>query len=161
MKRDLEDRRSTVDEAIGLFAQYTKHLYGVPGKLGVDVKDSGYNFAFSIDRMGSDGVDQMVVFCFDLTIATLRARRKAKFLTLVHDSSLFADVDPRQYGLALQLAAKVAVDEGFQYICCLNAGALPTEHLGGLAIDQLVKLRLSDDNDAGRLLGRRLPPRER
>ncbi|MFC7478200.1 DUF2326 domain-containing protein [Dankookia sp. GCM10030260] len=161
MKRDLEDRRSTVDEAIGLFAQYTKHLYGVPGKLGVDIKESGYHFAFSIERMGSDGVDQMVVFCFDLMVAALRARRNAKFLTLVHDSSLFADVDPRQYGLALQLASKVSADEGFQYICCLNAGALPIEHLGDLIIDQMVKLRLTDDDDAGRLLGRRLPPRER
>lgn len=142
-----------------LFGEYTKFLYGVSGRLVVDVKDSGYSFAFSIDREGSDGVDQMVVFCFDLAVATLRARRGAHFNTLIHDSSLFADVDPRQYGHALQLAATVSQREGFQYICCLNAGALPVEHMGGLQIDEHIKLRL-DDSDTGRLLGVRLPPRE-
>lgn len=159
LKRDLEDRRQTVDDAVSLFGEYTKFLYGVSGRLVVDVKDSGYSFAFSIDREGSDGVDQMVVFCFDLAVATLRARRRAQFKTLIHDSSLFADVDPRQYGHALQLAATVSRREDFQYICCLNAGALPAEHMGGLKLDDHIKLRL-DDSDTGRLLGVRLPPRE-
>ena len=73
---------------------------------------------------------------------------------------MFADVDPRQYGLALQLAEQKSKLEGFQYICCLNSGALPTKHLGDLSIDQCVRLRLSDEGDSGRLLGLRLPPRE-
>ncbi|WP_296174263.1 DUF2326 domain-containing protein [uncultured Brevundimonas sp.] len=133
-------------------------LYGRAGRLGIDVGQAGYSLTFSIDRQGSDGVDQMVVFCFDLMVATLRARRDAPFKTLVHDSSLFADVDPRQFGLALQLAASVALREGFQYICCLNEGAVPNGHLGPLELTQLVKLHLSDDGDAGRLLGLRLPP---
>jgi len=160
LKQDLDDRRELLDEAIGLFAEYTQALYGVPGKLSVDVQDNGYRFTFSIDRQGSDGVDQMVVFCFDLMVATLRARRNSKFLSLVHDSGLFADVDPRQYGLALQLAAKTSAVEGFQYVCCLNIGALPQGHLGDLDLVSDAKLRLSDDGDAGRLLGLRLPPRE-
>jgi uncharacterized protein YydD (DUF2326 family) len=161
LKQDLEDRRSIVDEVISLFAQYTRFLYKVPGKLSIDVKDSGYHFLFAIERQGSDGVDQMVVFCFDLAVATIRARRHARFLTLTHDSSLFADVDPRQYGLALQLAASVSSKEGFQYICCLNVGALPREHLGDLDVNKVTRLKLTDDSDAGRLLGRRLSPRER
>src|SRR3546814_13954910 len=102
----------------------------------------------------------MVVFCFDLVVATLRARRDARFQSLMHDSSMFADVDPRQYGLALQLAFQVSTAEGFQYICCLNVGALPKEHLGELELDTLIVLRLSDDGDKGRLLGMRLNPRE-
>jgi len=50
--------------------------------------------------------------------------------------------------------------EGFQYICCLNVGALPRDHLGDLDLDALIRLRLSDDSDAGRLLGKRLKPRD-
>jgi uncharacterized protein YydD (DUF2326 family) len=161
MKRDLDDRQLTIDEARRLFAEYTKFLYGKPAGLGVNVNASGYTFTFTIDREGSDGVEQMAVFCFDLTIATLRARRKSGFQTLVHDSTLFADVDPRQYGLALQLAAMTSLAEGFQYICCLNSGALPTEHLGGLNLNELVRLRLTDKGESGRLLGVRLPPQER
>ena len=161
MKRDLEDRQGTVDEARLLFAEYTQFLYGAPGGLGVHVKPAGYTFNFSIDREGSDGVDQMVVFCFDLTVATLQARRGTGFRTLIHDSTLFADVDQRQYGLALQLAMKTADAEGFQYICCLNAGALPKEHLGNLDLEAVTRLRLTDEGNTGRLLGMRLPPRHK
>lgn len=160
MRRDLDDRQKTIDEARLLFAEYTKYLYGKPGGLAVDVNAAGYSFTFSIDREGSDGVDQMVVFCFDLTIATLRARRKLGFRTLVHDSALFADVDPRQYGLALRLAEEKSRVEGFQYICCLNSGALPVKHLDDLDLNALTRLRLTDEGDEGRLLGMRLPPRE-
>jgi len=160
LKQDLEDRRDSIDEAIALFAEYTRFLYKVPGKLGVDVNRDGYQFTFAIDRQGSDGVDQMVVFCFDLVVATLRSRRGGRFRCLVHDSSMFADVDPRQYGLALQLAQRVSAAESFQYICCLNIGALPQDPLGDLEIEPFIALRLSDDGDAGRLLGKRLKPRE-
>jgi len=160
MKRDLSDRQAAIDEARLLFAEYTQFLYGKPGGLSVDVTSGGYRFTFSIDREGSDGVDQMVVFCFDLTVATLRARRGSSFRTLVHDSTLFADVDPRQYGLALQLGHEKAASEKFQYICCLNSGALPRAHLGGLNVEAVTKVRLTDEGDEGRLLGLRLPPRE-
>ena len=45
-------------------------LYGVPGRLSVDVGPEGYTFSFTFERQGSDGVEQMVVFCFDLTLAS-------------------------------------------------------------------------------------------
>ncbi|CAN7758965.1 DUF2326 domain-containing protein [Ensifer adhaerens] len=161
LKRDLEDRRSTTDEVIGLFADYTRFLYGKSGRLSIDVKQAGYSFGITIDREGSDGVDQMVVFCFDLAVATIRARRGAQLNVLIHDSTMFADVDPRQYGLALQLAASTSSREGFQYICCLNSGALPTDHFGAFDIEATVRLRLTDEGDQGRLLGMRLPPRDK
>lgn len=161
MKRDKEDRTESIDEARRLFAEYTKFLYGKPGGLAIDVGPSGYKLTFTVDRSGSDGVDQMVVFCFDLTIAALRARRGAGFVTLVHDSSLFADVDPRQYGLALQLAEEKARTEGFQYICCLNSGTVPSEQLGELDLESFVRLRLTDHSEQGRLLGMHLPPIEK
>lgn len=75
LKTDLDDRRDGVDEAVALFARYTAHLYGEPAKLAIDVKTAGYNFKITIDRESSEGVEQMVIFCFDLMIATLRARR--------------------------------------------------------------------------------------
>ena len=161
LRNDLEDRREAIDEAVGLFAKYTNRLYGKPAKLAIDVKTAGYGFNITIERDGSEGVEQMVVFCFDLMVATLRARRKSPFNTLIHDSSLFADVDSRQYGLALQLAFEEASAEGFQYVCCLNAGTLPKDHLGDLALNELVRLKLTDDSDKTRLLGKRLSAREK
>lgn len=161
LKQDMEDRRDAIDEARRLFAAFTSELYGKPGRLGVDVDKDGYRFSFVIDRAGSDGVDQMVVFCFDLVIASLWAKRHEGFGTLIHDSSIFADVDPRQYAAALKLAAAKAQEFGFQYICCLNAGSLPTTHLAEFDLKPFTRLSLTDDGDSGRLLGKRLPPVEK
>jgi uncharacterized protein YydD (DUF2326 family) len=161
LKNDLDDRKSAVDEVRALFADFTIALYGRPGRLGVDVGRDGYSFSFTIDREGSDGVDQMVVFCFDLTVASIWASRGRGCRLLIHDSTLFADVDPRQYAAALKLAAECAEKYGFQYICCLNAGSLPTEHLGEFDVAPFVKLRLTDEGPEGRLLGRKLPPQEK
>lgn len=160
LKNDLEDRREAVDEAMSLFAEYSSRLYGAPAKLGIDITHTGYRFKVTIERDGSEGVEQMSIFCFDLMLATLRARRNFPFLTLIHDSTMFADVDPRQYGLALQLAQEESEAEGFQYICCLNAGALPLGHLGELNLDKYTRLRITDDNDKTRLLGKKLSARE-
>ena len=161
LKADLEDRREAIDEARALFAEYTKELYGKPGRLGVDVGAEGYTFSFTIERGGSDGVDQMVVFCFDLTVASLTAKRGEGFPTLIHDSSIFADVDPRQYAAALRLAADRSRRFGFQYICCLNAGSLPIRHFGDFELKPFVRLSLTDDGPQGRLLGIKLPPVEK
>ncbi|MCK1513067.1 DUF2326 domain-containing protein [Bradyrhizobium sp. 190] len=161
LKSDLEDRREAIDEVRALFAEYTQVLYGRPGRLGVDVGPEGYSFSFTIDREGSDGVDQMVVFCFDLTVASVWAKRGQGFLALIHDSSLFADVDPRQYAAALKLAAENSEKYGFQYICCLNVGSLPRDHFADFDIEPFVRLRLTDKGPEGRLLGKQLPPREK
>ncbi len=161
LKSDLDDRRVAVDEVRALFAEYTQRLYGRSGRLAVDVGRDGYSFTFTIDREGSDGIDQMVVFCFDLTVATLWAKYHRGFSVLIHDSSLFADVDPRQYAGALRLAAECSEKYGFQYICCLNVGTLPTQHLGDFDLTPFVRLRLTDEGPSGRLLGKQLPPLEK
>ena len=161
LKSDLEDRREAIDEVRALFAEYTQVLYGRPGRLGVDVGPEGYSFSFTIDREGSDGVDQMVVFCFDLTVASIWAKRGQGFPVLIHDSSLFADVDPRQYAAALKLAAENSTKYGFQYVCCLNVGSLPRDHFADFDIEPFVRLRLTDKGPEGRLLGKQLPPREK
>lgn len=161
LKSDLEDRREAVDEARSLFAEYTTELYGKPGRLSVDIATEGYSFTFTIERGGSDGVDQMVVFCFDLTFASLFAKRGDGFPTLIHDSSLFADVDPRQFAAAIRLAAERSKALGFQYICCLNSGSLPMAHFSDFKLSDYVRLTLTDDGPQGRLLGKKLPPIEK
>jgi Uncharacterised protein conserved in bacteria (DUF2326) len=102
---------------------------------------------------------QLVVFCFDLAVATVWAKLKKGFGTLIHDSSLFADVDPRQVASALSLANQKSMEFGFQYICCLNSGLLESKDFN-FEVDPLVRIRLTDDSPKGRLLGIRLRPRE-
>jgi uncharacterized protein YydD (DUF2326 family) len=160
LKADLDDRRQSVDEVRALFAEYTSALYGAPGHLSVDVGRAGYRFSFVIDREGSDGVGQMVVFCFDLAVATVWAKLKKGFGALIHDSTLFADVDPRQVASALSLANLTSKEFGFQYICCLNSGLVKGEKFN-FNIEPFVRIRLQDDSPEGRLLGIQLKPRER
>ena len=164
LRDDLRDRRETADKARALFAKYTRQLYETPGRLVIETGAAGYRFDFQIDRKGSDGVDQMMVFCFDLVVASLWAERNTERPFLVHDSSLFADVDPRQVAFALKLAAEVSSDYGFQYITCLNVGALIEDAVPDLnpkeLIEPFVRLRLTDDKPEGRLLGFALSQRD-
>jgi uncharacterized protein YydD (DUF2326 family) len=160
LKADLDDRRQSVDEVRALFAEYTAALYGTPGRLSVDVGRAGYRFSFVIDREGSDGVGQMVVFCFDLAVATVWAKLNKGFGSLVHDSTLFADVDARQVASALSLANQTSKEFGFQYICCLNSGSVKGERFN-FDVEPFVRVRLKDDSPKGRLLGVQLKPRER
>jgi uncharacterized protein YydD (DUF2326 family) len=69
------------------------------------------------------------------TVASVWAKSGQGFPVLIHDSSLFADVDPRQYAATLKLAAENSAKYGFQHICCLNVGSLPRDHFADFDIE--------------------------
>ena len=133
---------------------HSEALYQAPGRLVLDVGPKGFTFDVEIERSGSQGIDSMKVFCYDLMLARLWATKKLSPGFLVHDSTLFADVDERQCALALQLAEQVSREEGFQYICTLNSDKLPEEEFpASFDIEKWVRLRLTDDQPEGSLLG--------
>lgn len=149
-----EERRAQREKAISLFNSFSQALYSRPGELVVDVVDSGYKFNVEIERQDSQGVEQMKVFCYDLTIATLWAGRNAGPGFLIHDSTIFADVDERQKAHALELAARTAEANRFQYICCLNSDGVPaTDFSQGFDLQPHVRIELTDEGQAGGLLG--------
>jgi uncharacterized protein YydD (DUF2326 family) len=152
---DYEDRRSVRERAIGLFNTFSETLYQRPGRLIIDVASKGgFRFGVDIERKDSHGVEQMKVFCYDLVLAELWATHPVHPGFLVHDSTLFADVDERQKAQALELAAREASAKGFQYICCLNSDTLPVNDFSeNFNIDQYVRLRLTDATESGGLLG--------
>jgi uncharacterized protein YydD (DUF2326 family) len=88
-----EERRAERERAISLFNGFSQTLYSRPGELIVDVVESGYKFSVEIERQDSQGVEQMKVFLYDLTVATLWAMRRSGPGFLIHDSTIFADVD--------------------------------------------------------------------
>lgn len=153
---DYDARRDVRDRAIALFTLYSEALYGAPGNLIIDVTPEGFRFDVDIERAGSNGVENMKIFCYDLTIATLWANRRPSPNILVHDSTIFDGVDERQVALALELAASVASREGFQYICLLNSDAVPKgEFSPDFDLGPFVRRRLTDETEQGSLLGRR------
>lgn len=149
-----EERKAVRERAISLFNAFSEALYNRPGELIVDVVDGGYKFGVEIERQDSQGVEQMKVFCYDLTLAALWAERRSGPGFLVHDSTIFADVDERQKAHALELAARTAEANGFQYICCLNSDGVPASDFSeGFSLAPYVRIELTDEGQSGGLLG--------
>lgn len=151
---DYEERAAMRERAVSLFNANSQFLYQAPGKLIIDFLPNGFRFNVDIERSGSDGIDKMKIFCFDLMLAQLWSTRQPTPGVLVHDSRLFDGVDERQRARALQLARREAEARDFQYICTLNSDNVPHAELGpDFNLDAFVRLRLSDDSPAGSLLG--------
>jgi|JI102314A1RNA_FD_contig_51_687640_length_1999_multi_2_in_0_out_0_2 uncharacterized protein YydD (DUF2326 family) len=153
-RRDYDERAEISHRAIKAFNGHSEALYSEPGILVIQVEHAGFKFEVEIPRAKSAGIGNMKVFCYDLTLAELWARRATTPGLLVHDSFLFDGVDERQIALALQRAAEVSTEKGFQYICTINSDAIPkSEFDSGFDLDQFVRLRLTDATPEGCLLG--------
>ncbi len=153
-RRDMDERHSK-RLAAEIFNANSECLYETPGALIADiVPSSGFKFRVEIEREESRGVSKMKVLCFDLMRAELWSQRDVQPGFLIHDSTLFSDVDERQVARALELGERKSREIGFQYIVCLNSDSLPYDDFTeGFEIDKFVRLRLTDNEPAGRLLG--------
>jgi uncharacterized protein YydD (DUF2326 family) len=110
-------------------------------------------FALSALISNSEGVGRMKIFCYDLMLAEIFAK-KGKINFLIHDSSIFDGVDSRQTALALQHAHKKGLKEKFQYICTFNSDRIPTEDFDkNFIIDSFIRLQLHDKDHEGSILG--------
>ena len=151
---DYQDRRPRWEKAVEYFNSHSQALYNAPGTLVIDVGHTGFKFNVQIQRSDSEGIGNMKVFCYDLTLAKLWSAKTRKPSFLVHDSTMFDPVDSRQRALALELAQRESEKAGFQYICTLNSDMLPmAEFSDGFDIESFVRLRLTDATDDGGLLG--------
>lgn len=155
-EQDHEQRRDVWSEAVRLFNEHSQALYKSPGKLVIDVGDSGYKYQVDIERSGSEGIEKMKIFCFDLAILQLRMQAGKGVDFLVHDTLMYDSVDTRQRALAFERAHDVATALGGQYICTINSDMVPRgDFREGFDFDQHVCLTLSDASPAGSLLGMR------
>lgn len=152
-RRDYEEREQIRDRAINLFNENSQFLYQAPGRLVIDYRESGFKYDVQIERSDSDGIAQMKVFCFDLMLAQIWAAKNPSPKFLFHDSRLFDGVDERQRAKALILAEREARTRGFQYICTLNSDSIPANQLGDFNLESFVRLRLTDHDLSGCLLG--------
>ena len=155
-RNDYEDRRQIWEKAIELFNNFSERLYNVPGRLVIDVGPTGFKFDVEIERSGSTGISNMKVFCYDMTLATLWSQKQPSPKLILHDSVIFDGVDERQRALALEIAAKEAAAHVFQYICTLNSDYAPwSEFSEGFNLRDFIRVRLTDDDLSGCLLGAR------
>ena len=154
MKSDLAERSAQRADATRAFNSYSKNLYSEPGILSIGATESGYRFGVQIERATSHGYRNMKIFCYDITLARLLAMRSNSPGFLVHDSTIFADVDKRQVAHAIRLADTASREHGYQYICMMNHDSVPVDELGSdFDLDSHVQLKLTDATKDGSLLG--------
>lgn len=154
LKSDLEERESQRTDAIRAFNSYSEKLYSKPGILSIEPYASGYKFDVKIERSRSSGYEKMKILCYDLTLAKLWASRQTSPGFLIHDSTIFADVDERQVALALRLTATESQKYGYQYICTMNSDSIPQQDIGpDFDFDSNVVVEFTDARDDGGLLG--------
>lgn len=123
--RQLAMSREKLDRISDRFSQKMRQLYGKDAALTVAVDDAGYKFTISASGAGSSGVDRMTMFCFDLTMLEEGIATTHHPDFLVHDSSVFDGVDPRQRAGALRFAQAMVESTGGQYICTMNSNDVP------------------------------------
>lgn len=76
LRRDYEICRSEWESAVNLFNENSQALYNQPGDLIINVSvESGYNFDVIIQKSNSEGVGKMKIFCYDLMLAELFAKK--------------------------------------------------------------------------------------
>ncbi|MBL8605379.1 MAG: DUF2326 domain-containing protein [Myxococcales bacterium] len=161
----LDKSKSLIEKADERFRQYVSQLYGSSvSKLSIENNDSPKNLQrYKIDVHipfdAAEGINEAKIFCYDMTVFTLRRNHHIEFLG--HDSSLFGPVDSRKQWEMIRLADKVCRESGLQYIAALNehdvksmqsaiTSKTDTEEFKRIFSDQNVILRLTHDS---RLLG--------
>ena len=156
MSHDLEERRRQTREATLLFDEFAERLYGA-GRSAYLAIEAGRNSLKIVPRIDSDdsrGINNMVIFCFDLTLSTLAHRHNRAPDFLVHDSHLFDGVDARQLKEALSLARDISLRENLQYIATLNSDDLDKAVRAGFDAENFcLAPRLTDKFQDGGLFG--------
>jgi uncharacterized protein YydD (DUF2326 family) len=148
----LNRSRTKLDRIAARFDERMRRLYGVGGVLTAAVDNDGYKFAISVAGQNSTGVNKMKLFCLDLALLEEGVNSAHHPDFLVHDSSVFDGVDPRQTASALQLASETVSSVRAQYICALNSNDVhPEIRESEWFLNGIVRTVL--DTDTGGLLG--------
>lgn len=155
LQDDIHERDDIVRDAILSFEDLSRSLYERAGSLTIADTPGGPQFEVHISGERSKGITNMQIFCFDLMLTRIGTQRGRWPGFLIHDSHLFDGVDERQVAKALQLGAKRADEDGFQYIVTMNSDSVPAEGFtGGFELqDHVVPTRLTDATETGGLFG--------
>ena len=154
LRRDFSEQKGRLAEAILAFEETSKRLYESAGSMTVDETSNGPVFQFPMQGSRSKGIKNMQIFCFDLMLMRLCAKRGIGPGFLIHDSHLFDGVDGRQVISALQVGAETASELGFQYIVTMNEDDAFKEKTDGFDLrEHVLPVVLTDAKEDGGLFG--------
>jgi len=154
LRRDFTEQKERLSEAILAYEQTSKQLYEDAGSMLVEETSNGPTFHFEIHGHRSEGIKNMLIFCFDIMLMRLCMQRGIGPGFLIHDSHLFDGVDGRQVISALRVGAKTAEELGFQYIVTMNEDDAFKEREEGFDLnDYVLPVKLTDATEDGGLYG--------
>ncbi len=154
LRRDFSEQNQRLSEAILAFEATSRRLYESAGSMTIEETSNGPVFQFPMQGSRSKGIKNMQIFCFDLMLMRLCARRRISPGFLIHDSHLFDGVDGRQVISALKVGAETARELGFQYIVTMNEDDAFKEKTDGFDLREYVlPVVLTDAKDDGGLFG--------
>jgi uncharacterized protein YydD (DUF2326 family) len=154
LKRDFTEQKERLSEAILAYEQTSRRLYEDAGSMLVNETSNGPTFSFPIHGSRSKGIKSMQIFCFDMMLMRLCAKRGVGSGFLIHDSHLFDGVDGRQVISALRIGAETAEELGFQYIVTMNEDDAFKEKEKGFDLnDYILGIKLTDATEDGGLFG--------
>ena len=154
LRRDFAEQKERLSDAILAYEQISRQLYEDAGSMLVDETSNGPTFSFPIQGSRSKGIKNMQIFCFDMMLMRLCAKRGVGPGFLIHDSHMFDGVDGRQVIRALWVGAETAEELGFQYIVTMNEDDAFKEKEEGFDLnDYILGIKLTDATEDGGLFG--------
>lgn len=155
-----------LNEIMSTFRSFSRHFYGdTPG--GINIKNNTgensmrYDIKAEIQSDSSDGISEVKIFCYDMTLLLLAQNHHVEFI--FHDSRLFGNMDPRQKIQLIKAVDLYTKDHNIQYIASINEDMVNSiqpflkdqnefESINKTIIDN-TKLTLTDKDDSSKLLG--------
>jgi len=154
LRRNFSEQEERLKEAILAFEETSKRLYEAAGSMTVEETSNGPVFQFPMQGARSKGIKNMQIFCFDMMLMRLCAKRGIGPGFLIHDSHLFDGVDGRQVISALKAGAEMATELHFQYIVTMNEDDAFKEKTEGFDLQKYVlPVVLTDAKEDGGLFG--------
>jgi uncharacterized protein YydD (DUF2326 family) len=144
------------------FRSFSRRFYpDRPGGLAVKTNEGDNQIRFDLEARiqddASDGINEVKIFCFDATLLLTRSTHKVEFV--MHDSRLFADIDPRQRAVLFRLANEISNEANLQYIATVNEDQISAlrEHFTTDEYESFISKNivheLTDESSEGKLLG--------
>lgn len=151
----LDSINSDCESINRLFMSFAKTFYeNKKSALSIKCNDGVNQTRFNVDARitsdGSDGIQEVITFCFDWV---LMLQRITNLGFIYHDSLLIANVEQRQKEIVFEIVKELC-EKGYQYIININADQVETfsEKMKRF-IDNNTVLVLTDDDVRSKLLG--------
>jgi uncharacterized protein YydD (DUF2326 family) len=157
----LDSIQELLENIMTTFRELSKSFYDKSGGIKITNNDGEntlrFNITAKIQDDSSDGVNEVKIFCFDMTLLLLQLNHKVKFI--FHDSRLFSNMDPRQRYTLFKLAYNKSKENDLQYIASVNEDTMESfrEIMGDGEFQEIIEnnviLTLTDESEKSKLLG--------